>query len=105
MKRSGRALSNAPQARRSCSMRCWNMTGGSVDERRVAQSAPLDLIEEPKQQRPEGGFARRTSRSHRNCHRALNLVHVEIAGGVAVSDPGLLHRAQFCRLLSGFVFI
>jgi hypothetical protein len=58
------------------------------------------LIEKPKQQRPAGGFARRARRSHRDGHRALNFIHVEIAGGVAVGDPGLLHRAQLGGLLA-----
>jgi hypothetical protein len=48
---------------------------------------------------PTGGFARGASRSHRDRHRTLNFVHVEVAGGVAVGDPGLLHRAQLCGLL------
>src|SRR5215471_13694378 len=78
-------------------MQCWNMTGGSVEQ---CCRSRLDLIEEQKEQRTTCCFARRTSRSHRNRHRALNLVHVKIAGRVAVGDPGLLHRAQFCGLLA-----
>src|SRR5690349_16144128 len=96
-------------------MRCWNTTGawklaisrlggrqnaaGTLADRPRCRRA-LQWIENPQQQRPSRGFARRARSSHRDRHRALNLVHVEVAGSVAVSDPGLLHRSQLRVLLA-----
>ncbi len=59
----------------------------------------LHLVEEPEQQRPPRSLARGTSTPHGDRHRALNLVHVETAGRIAVSDPSALYGAQFRGLL------
>src|SRR6516165_7987135 len=74
------------------------MIGGWVKRPPCTISA-LYLTEKPQQQRAAGGFARGARRPHWKRHRALNFIHVEIAGGVSVGDPGLLHRAQLCSLL------
>jgi len=79
-------------------MPCWNTIAGWAAAANT-QPLTLHLTEKPKQQRTARGFARGARRSHRNGHRALNFVHVKIAGCIAISDPGLLHRAQLRDLL------
>src|SRR5271156_1646182 len=115
MKRNQRASTSAPPARRFYSMRCWNSTGAWVSacpgkagtgfpKRPCAKSnsaiaRSLKRAEELQQHGAARRLAGFTSADHGLRHGALDLVPIEIAGGVAIGDPGALHGAKFFRLL------
>jgi hypothetical protein len=59
----------------------------------------LKRAEELQQHGTPGCLSRLAGADHRAGHRPLNFVPVEIAGRIAISDPGALHGAKFFRLL------